>query len=468
MLASIDSELIKNYAMDKNYKWCHISSNESDYNNKKQIEKFISLCNLSKCLDRIENAINTNQDLDDFLEMFLNNVGDYPLTVPASFHVSKIAETLAQYLNYHDYLYDFDGFKANLKNNTALLNLMVPQELTQSAKNKLVENYKHTFKDRNDEKELRECIAENFGILRENCSGLMCILYGHFFECVIYELLKNDEEKEKSLNELLKTDIADKEIIPPDSHKEILQLIAVDRNKQPKNIIENIEKEIPKLFYHEDYVDIIIYRAILETIDEVKNKSIDNDNIYDLLETFIKMMCDFYSEGENIYLSLKRYILYGVYEYLNNMIQTIERNHGLKFKKIYHKIDLTKNLIHGEADYIISFEDIITNKEKYLIVDAKCYKNPKKYNFMSYLIQTTGYKHQINNLCNKPTFKAKNPYVLGEFAGYLIINPFKEFSMFEYYICYLDDSTRGDISLIDEIYERYMDKIYEYYETNFK
>lgn len=485
-------EEIKKNAMDKEYKYCDISQDKTDYENNKEVDKFLGLCSVFNCLSILQEYLDDERNLDELINNNFNASKYKPLVIPESLHVSTIAKYLSNYIIDNDYKYN----NINFINNSVYVDM--------KTKN-IIDNNKYIIRYMKNNYPSVDCDKFDFEVedsdnisLYVSASDYIAkissriidmsdknsqyyklnpVLVGHFMESVMYYLICNyiygnfkieiNKEEGEDYNGEVKYDWNYFLLLPNINQQDIFKLKLIK-----KFISKLFIQEINKHVEEEDKLTYYIYRGLLDTVDEIIDKTLirNKDQAKEFILELVKFIYEIHNilEGkdereteDNILSILKNYIKYIITVSINNMLSKLEEDKHIKFIGIDKKLDLTKLFIHAEADYFLHYKRLNENGEKdneeieYLIVDSKCYKQINNYNMLSFICQLTGYKHQYEIL--KAIGKVSNKETFG---GYLIIDPVEENNNFVYCVC--GNNYKESIHDFDEIYNNYIDKCVEF------
>lgn len=486
---------IKKNAMDKEYKYCDISQDKTDFENNKEVDKFLGLCSVFNCLSVLQEYLDDERNLDDLINNNFNASKYKPLVIPESLHVSTIAKYLSNYIIDNDYKYNNINFI-----NNSLYSEMKIKNIIDNNKyiiQYLKVNYPSVDCDKfdfevEDSDNISLYISSSDYIAKissriidmsdKNSQNykLNPVLVGHFMESVMYYLMCNyiygdfkiemKKEIEKDYNNGFKYDWNYFLLLPNINQQDIFKL-----NIIKKFITKLFIQEINKQNGKDEKITYYIYQGLLDTVDEIIDKTLirNKDQAKEYILELVKFIYEIHIilEGEegkekkeqedNIFVILKNYIKYIITVSINNMLSKLEEDKHIKFVEINKKIDLTKLFIHAEADYFLYYKrlnengEIENDKIEYLITDSKCYKQINNYNMLSFICQLTGYKHQYEIL--KAIGKVSNDEIFG---GYLIIDPVEENNNFVYCVC--GNNYKESIHEFDEIYNNYIDKCVEF------
>ena len=478
----IKSEIInkiKEIAIDKEYEDCNIKSTNAEFINKNIIKTYLNKLNCIDFIDKYEYCINNNIELKnifdnkDYDKCF--NKYSPLITVEKPYHVSSISIALGEYIYNHEFKFEINNNCYNLANIDLFEKQIIDNEAITNI-NKLNDTYNDLQQDdatNDNEEDLEYCAYDEtpfekyYNIIKDiTANGYFDQrLFGHLFEAIVYlQLLKILDKYEECKNNYLN------EVFERVFCNEILKYSNISYSIDNYNIITIIQDSLK---HYKDYIDIIltkIYKnkhidnkikdiifvicySLAQVIEEVSTKdkntsneemSAINNNILYMLNTLngyannIKLLknADVYytncNEKYNTIDSIYNYSLY-IFEYLKSSIKQMEYMTNSKFISIDKKLNLTSNFIHAEADYILYFKDNETNNIYYFVTDCKRYETIMKKNLLNFLLQVIGYKHQINILNNRPSFRKLYGFDKKIFKGYIIISPFEKDEKYNFY-----------------------------------
>lgn len=485
-------EMIKHDAIDQGYQYCNISNANTEYENKKIIKSYLSKLN---CIGCLSNAIEFAQNETDIAGLFAidnNTFNNYsPLIIPETpLHVSKIASVLSEYIYNHNYKFVLNNnyysankktFKKQIINSKTMEDIKTLKPSLDFVCENLLIKYRENYlsehceeiDNENNAGEIDNYILMNtcFSIIKDSVEDFGSALYGHFFEAIIYLIAlkyKNDYETYKNnYIETVKERLENNNILINNNCSSYSEYEIMNLNNNSltyyKDILDiflmksldNYKSEPKKL----DMLFVVCY-SLYKVIEELETKNDNNEDnarkIFFMLKQII--YSDEYFKNQEIKINdsslLESIYIYSftyLFHYFERSINNIETLTDSVLINVEKKINLTSHFIHAEADFIFSFRNNENDKIYYYIVDAKCYQSVRENNLLSFLLQVIGYKHQINILNNKSSFRNKYNFDKKEFGGFLIINPFDTYEKYNLYY------NLNKCEQYEDIYEDYIE-----------